>query len=126
MTIQGVRTHSGKVLNRYNFTEMVRMHQLNSKMGYFDKVESWPIWQRAVDYVADSINIDGHMGEDFDVWALGIILWYLLCGYLVLTTSEDHNKWCYNNISVGPKSSMDLRKGWTQWVAHTQERNGTH
>ena len=109
------REHGPKVmeiLDGSNNTETVRK-RLNSREGYFDEIESREIFRKAVDYVVDYIcteYVDDEYPKNGDlyVWALGIILCYLLCGYPALRNEED--KQCYDNIGIGPASNSEHRR----------------
>ena len=102
-----------EILDGCNLTGIVRK-RLNSREGYFDELESRNLFEIAVDHVVDDICTeyiyDGEYPKDGDqyVWALGIILCYLLCGYPALTNTKD--KQCYDNIGIGPPSNSELRK----------------
>ena len=101
-----------EILDGCNLTGIVRK-RLNSREGYFDEIESRNLFHIAVDYVVDDVcteYIDDEYPKDGDqyVWALGIILCYLLCGYPALKNTKD--KQCYDNIGIGPPSNSQLRK----------------
>eukprot|EP00536_Pseudo-nitzschia_multiseries_P014675 jgi/Psemu1/39748/gm1.39748_g len=86
------------ILNGCNKINNVRA-RLNSQKGHYDEEEGLEIWEQCLKYVTEELfsfyeegNIDGidHM------WAMGIIMAYVLCGYPALKGMEGIQ--CYNNV----------------------------
>eukprot|EP00536_Pseudo-nitzschia_multiseries_P004239 jgi/Psemu1/9552/gm1.9552_g len=73
--------------------------RLNSQKGHFDKVEGLEIWEECLKYVTEELlpfSEEGNTGCVDHVWAMGIIMAYVLCGYPALKSTEDIK--CYNNL----------------------------
>eukprot|EP00536_Pseudo-nitzschia_multiseries_P011341 jgi/Psemu1/28608/gm1.28608_g len=85
--------------------------RLNIKKGQIDKEEALSIWEEAVKYVSEEVFLDheehGSVAIDH-MWAMGIILSYLLCAYPALKDIEGIN--CYNNPCIGPEVELREQK----------------
>eukprot|EP00536_Pseudo-nitzschia_multiseries_P006743 jgi/Psemu1/15974/gm1.15974_g len=63
------------------------------------------IWEECFKYFTEELfpyYEEGNTDSIDHVWAMGIILSYLLCSYPALKGTEDIK--CYNNVGVGPKA----------------------
>eukprot|EP00536_Pseudo-nitzschia_multiseries_P016285 jgi/Psemu1/45600/gm1.45600_g len=73
--------------------------KLNSPKGHFDEEEALEIWEQCLKYVTEEIfpfYEEGDTGGVDHMWAMGIIMAYVLCGYPALKGTEDIQ--CYNNV----------------------------
>eukprot|EP00536_Pseudo-nitzschia_multiseries_P012685 jgi/Psemu1/32850/gm1.32850_g len=79
--------------------------RLNSNKGHFNEDEALEIWEECFKYVTEelfpSYEEEGNTDNIDHVWAMGIILLYLSCGYPALKGTEDIK--CYNNVGIGPE-----------------------
>jgi len=78
--------------------------RLNSKKGHFEEDEALNIWEQCFKYITEEVFPDYKEGntDGMDhVWAMGVILAYITCGYPALKTSEDIK--CYDNVGIGPE-----------------------
>eukprot|EP00536_Pseudo-nitzschia_multiseries_P009261 jgi/Psemu1/22718/gm1.22718_g len=102
--LQNSRTLGTRILKGCKKIDNVRA-RLNSKKGQFDNKEGLEIWEQCFMYVTEEVFPDyeeGNTGCIDHVWAMGIILSYVLCGYPVLEGTEDIK--CYNNKgTIGPE-----------------------
>eukprot|EP00536_Pseudo-nitzschia_multiseries_P012493 jgi/Psemu1/32252/gm1.32252_g len=89
------------ILNGCNKIDNVRA-RLNSQKGHFDEEEGLEIWEQCLKYVTE-VDFPFYEEGDTDgidhVWAMGIIMAYVLCGYPALKGTEDIQ--CYNNVGIG-------------------------
>eukprot|EP00536_Pseudo-nitzschia_multiseries_P012976 jgi/Psemu1/33772/gm1.33772_g len=99
------------ILNGCNKIDNVR-ERLNSPKGHFDEEEALEIWEQCFKYVTEEIfpfYEEGDTGGVDHVWAMGIIMAYVLCGYPALKGTEDIQ--CYNNVGIGrPLQSRDQER----------------
>eukprot|EP00536_Pseudo-nitzschia_multiseries_P004996 jgi/Psemu1/11492/gm1.11492_g len=89
------------ILNECNKIDDVR-ERLNSPKGHFDEEEALEIWEQCLKYVTEDIfpfYEEGDTDAVDHVWALGIIMAHILCGYPALKGTEDIQ--CYNNVGIG-------------------------
>ena len=89
------------ILNGCNKIDDVR-DRLNSPKGHFDEEEALEIWEQCLKYVTEDIfpfYKEGDTDAVDHVWALGIIVAHILCGYPALKGPEDIQ--CYNNVGIG-------------------------
>eukprot|EP00536_Pseudo-nitzschia_multiseries_P004623 jgi/Psemu1/10390/gm1.10390_g len=89
------------ILNGCNKIDGVR-ERLNSPKGHFDEEEALEIWEQCLKYVTEDIfpfYEEGDTGGVDHVWALGVIMPYVLWGYPALKGTEDIK--CYNNVGIG-------------------------
>eukprot|EP00536_Pseudo-nitzschia_multiseries_P016897 jgi/Psemu1/48276/gm1.48276_g len=89
------------ILNGCNKINDVR-ETLSSQKGHFDEEEGSEIWEQCLKYVTEEIfpfYEEGDTGGIDHVWALGIIMAYVLCSYPALIGTEDIQ--CYNNVGIG-------------------------
>eukprot|EP00536_Pseudo-nitzschia_multiseries_P010374 jgi/Psemu1/25723/gm1.25723_g len=89
------------ILNGCNKIDGVR-DRLNSPKGHFDEEEALEIWEQCLKYVTEDIfpfYEEGNTDAVDHVWALGIIMAHILCGYPALKGTEDIQ--CYNNVGIG-------------------------
>eukprot|EP00536_Pseudo-nitzschia_multiseries_P005550 jgi/Psemu1/12817/gm1.12817_g len=78
--------------------------RLNSKKGQFDKEKAVLILEECFKYVSNKLFPEYEEGDTVamdHVWAMVIILLYLLWGYPALKGTEDTK--CYNNVGIGPE-----------------------
>eukprot|EP00536_Pseudo-nitzschia_multiseries_P006455 jgi/Psemu1/15336/gm1.15336_g len=78
--------------------------RLNSKKGHFQEGEALNIWEKCFKYITEEVFPDykeGNTDRIDHVWAMGVILAYISCGYPALKTTEDIK--CYNNVGIGPE-----------------------
>eukprot|EP00536_Pseudo-nitzschia_multiseries_P012216 jgi/Psemu1/31288/gm1.31288_g len=86
------------ILNGCNKMDDFR-DRLDSPKGHFDEEEALEIWEQCLKYVTEDIfpfYEEGDTDAVDHVWALGIIMAHILCGYPVLKGTEDIQ--CYNNV----------------------------
>eukprot|EP00536_Pseudo-nitzschia_multiseries_P016588 jgi/Psemu1/46770/gm1.46770_g len=86
------------ILNGCNKIDDVR-ERLNSPKGHFDEEEGLEIWEQCLKYVTEDIfpfDEEGDTGGVDHMWALGIIMAYVLCSYPALKGTKDIQ--CYNNV----------------------------
>eukprot|EP00536_Pseudo-nitzschia_multiseries_P001911 jgi/Psemu1/4453/gm1.4453_g len=89
------------ILNGCNNINNVRA-RLNSQKGHFDEVEGLEIWEECLKYVTEELfpfSEEGDTGCVDHVWAMGIIMAYVLCGYPALKSTDDIK--CYNKLGIG-------------------------
>eukprot|EP00536_Pseudo-nitzschia_multiseries_P006499 jgi/Psemu1/15461/gm1.15461_g len=89
------------IVNGCNKIDNVR-ERLNSPKGHFDEEEALEIWEQCLKYVTEDIfpfYEEGDTAAVDHVWALGIIMAHILCGYPALKGTEDIQ--CYNNVGIG-------------------------
>eukprot|EP00536_Pseudo-nitzschia_multiseries_P011867 jgi/Psemu1/30335/gm1.30335_g len=73
--------------------------RLNSQKGHFNEEGGLEIWEQCLKYVMEELfpfYEEGNTGGVDHVWAMGIIMAYVLCGYPALKGTEDIQ--CYNNV----------------------------
>eukprot|EP00536_Pseudo-nitzschia_multiseries_P008604 jgi/Psemu1/20816/gm1.20816_g len=78
--------------------------RLNSKKERFEEEEALLILEDGFKYISDEWFPEYEEGITVAIdhmWAMGIILSYLLCSYPALKGTEDIK--CYNNMGVGPE-----------------------
>eukprot|EP00536_Pseudo-nitzschia_multiseries_P005088 jgi/Psemu1/11714/gm1.11714_g len=76
--------------------------RLNSQKGHFVEEEGLEIWEQCLKYITEEVfpfYEEGDTGGVDHVWAMGIIMAYVLCGYPALKGTEDMQ--CYNNVGIG-------------------------
>ena len=86
--------------------------RLRSNKGCFEEREACDIVEDLIEYVQEGLFPD-LMEEDTSVatdhiWALGVILYYLLCGYPKL--NNQHRLACYKNVRIGPEPHTESWK----------------
>eukprot|EP00536_Pseudo-nitzschia_multiseries_P014473 jgi/Psemu1/38839/gm1.38839_g len=77
--------------------------RLNSQKGHFDEEEGLEIWEQCLKYVTEELfpfYEEGDTSGVDHVWAMGIIMAYILCGYPALKGTEDIQCY-YNNVGIG-------------------------
>eukprot|EP00536_Pseudo-nitzschia_multiseries_P014628 jgi/Psemu1/39544/gm1.39544_g len=88
------------ILNGCNKIDDVR-ERLNSQKGHFDEEEGLEIWEQCLKYATEELfpfYEEGGTGGIDHLWAMGIIMAYILCGYPALKGTEDIQ--CYNNVET--------------------------
>eukprot|EP00536_Pseudo-nitzschia_multiseries_P017068 jgi/Psemu1/49180/gm1.49180_g len=98
------------ILDRCKQTDAVRT-RLNSSKEQCGKEETLSIWEEAVKYVSEEVFLDHEEGGTVamdHIWAMGIILPYLLWAYPALKGTENRN--CYNNIIIGPEELQEQKR----------------
>eukprot|EP00536_Pseudo-nitzschia_multiseries_P017851 jgi/Psemu1/52880/gm1.52880_g len=86
------------ILNGCNRIDDVRA-RLNSQKGHFDEEEGLEIWEQCLKYVTEELfpfYEEGDTDGIDHVWAMGIIMTYVLCGYPALKGMDDIQ--CYSNV----------------------------
>ena len=88
------------------------VRRLESNTGCFEDRDACAIMEELVEYVQDDLFED-LTEEDTPVarehvWALGVIMYYLLCGYQWLGTQSRLE--CYKYMRIGPKPHSDAWK----------------
>eukprot|EP00536_Pseudo-nitzschia_multiseries_P014694 jgi/Psemu1/39780/gm1.39780_g len=89
------------ILNGCNKIDDVR-DRLDSPKGHFNEEEALEIWEQCLKYVTEDMfpfYKEGDTDAVDHVWALGIIVAHILCGYPALKGTEDIQ--CYNNVGIG-------------------------
>eukprot|EP00536_Pseudo-nitzschia_multiseries_P013844 jgi/Psemu1/36653/gm1.36653_g len=90
------------ILNGCNKIDDVVRDRLNSPKGHFDEEEALEIWEQCLKYITEDIfpfYEEGDTDAVDHVWALGIIMAHILCGYPAFKGTEDIQ--CYNNVGIG-------------------------
>eukprot|EP00536_Pseudo-nitzschia_multiseries_P017001 jgi/Psemu1/48891/gm1.48891_g len=99
------------ILNGCNKIDDVRA-RLNSQKGHFDEEEGLEIWEQCFKYVTEEVfpfYEEGDTGGIDHVWAMGIIMADVVCGYPALKGTEDIQ--CYNNVGIGrPEQSGEQER----------------
>eukprot|EP00536_Pseudo-nitzschia_multiseries_P016023 jgi/Psemu1/44629/gm1.44629_g len=78
--------------------------KLNSKKGHFEEDEALNIWEQCFKYIIEEVfpgYKEGNTDRIDHVWAMGVILAYISCGYPTLKTTEDIK--CYDIMGIGPE-----------------------
>eukprot|EP00536_Pseudo-nitzschia_multiseries_P008982 jgi/Psemu1/21995/gm1.21995_g len=119
------------ILNGCNKIKDVRARLNSHKKGHFDEEEALEIWEQCLKYVAEEVfpfYEEGGTDAIDHMWAMGIILAYVLCGYPALKGTEDMQ--CYNNARKRIKQCIHFNLGnrpclislWSnEWCTKTEE-----
>eukprot|EP00536_Pseudo-nitzschia_multiseries_P012622 jgi/Psemu1/32661/gm1.32661_g len=90
-------------LNTPQYTKLSQINnvraRLNSQKEHFDEEEGLDIWDQCLKYVMEVVfpfYKEGNTDDIDHVWAMGIIMAYVLCSYPALKGTEDIQ--CYNNV----------------------------